>query len=134
MNIPRLAIIAGLTGLLFVTAQSFADLASCAAASERQDWTRVLRECRPLAEQGVASSQFYLSSMYYLGKGVRQDYAEALKWLQLAARQSYAPAQYNLGVMYDKGRGVPQDFAEALKWYRLVPRADRRLTVPTGWG
>ncbi len=77
-----------------------------------------LREYRPLAEQGDASAQFVLGSMYYTGTDVPRDYAEAVKWFRKAAEQGQAKAQYSLGVMYDDGQGVPQDDAEAVKWFR----------------
>jgi TPR repeat protein len=37
------------------------------------------------AEQGDASSQAFLASMYFMGKGVLQDYTKAHKWSNLAA-------------------------------------------------
>ena len=49
-------------------------------AYERRDYATALREFLPLAEQGDATIQFALGSMYAFGKGVPQDYAEAVKW------------------------------------------------------
>ena len=88
------------------------------AAYQRGDYATVIRELRPLAEQGNAEAQHYLGVMYGEGHGVPQDYAEAVGWWRKAAEQGMADAQHNLGVMYDNGQGVPQDYAEAVKWYR----------------
>ncbi len=90
------------------------------AAYERGDYATALKEFRPLAEQGDASAQFSVGTMYESGLGVPQDFAEAAKWYRKAAEQGHAKAQSILGVMYHSGDGVPQDHAEALKWHRLA--------------
>ena len=90
------------------------------AAYQTGDFATALKEWRPLAEQGVATAQYNLGTMYDNGNGVVQDYAEVVKWYRLAAEQGHANAQYNLGTMYDTGNGVVQDYAEAVKWYRLA--------------
>jgi TPR repeat protein len=95
-------------------------LEDAAVAYSTGDYATALRLFRPLADQGVASAQAHLGSMYYEGKGVPQDYAEAVKWYRLAADQGEVLAQHNLGSMYYDGKGVPQDYAEAVKWYRLA--------------
>jgi TPR repeat protein len=92
---------------------------------------------QPLGEQGNASVQYSLGSIYYEGrKGVPQDYTEAVRWWRLSAEQGLAEAPANLGVMYDNGRGVPQDYAEARTpsvgkagWIRL-PIFIRRPSLP----
>ena len=73
---------------------------------------------REAAQQGSASSQYYLGTAYDKGQGVPQDHAEAEKWYRKAAEQGHAGAQCDLGVSYYNGQGVPQDYAEAVKWYR----------------
>ena len=45
------------------------------------------------AEQGYASSQYNLGSMYTTGHGVPQDHKIALKWYRLSAEQGHAGAQ-----------------------------------------
>ena len=97
-----------------------ADFDAGMKAYNRGDYEAALREWRPLAEQGHASAQNSLGSMYAFGEGVPQDDAEAAKWYRLAAEQGYARAQAALGPMYVSGRGVPQDDAEAVKWFRLA--------------
>lgn len=105
-------------GLLLWIPQSWADLQEGISAYHFGQYTKALRELRPLAEDGVANAQFYLGLMYAKGRGVPQDYAEALRWYRLAAEQSFPMAMANLGVMYSKGRGVPQNYTEAVRWYQ----------------
>ncbi len=110
------ALCAGFT--LGLTAPAWAGWDEVGAAHQRGDYATVVRELRPLAEQGDAKAQAHLGVMYETGLGVPQDYAEAVKWYRKAAEQGWAGAPYILGNMYRKGLGVPQDYAEAVKWYR----------------
>ena len=110
------ALCAGFT--LGLTAPAWAGWDEVMAAYQRGDYATVVRELRPLAEQGDAKAQYNLGVMYATGLGVPQDYAEAVKWYRKAAEQGVAEAQLNLALMYANGRGVPQDYAEAMKWYR----------------
>jgi len=87
---------------------------------DRGDYTQAARLFSPLAEQGVASAQFYLGLMHEKGQGVRQDYRTALRWFRKAAAQGYAGPQNNLGLMYERGRGVRKDFVRALMWYNIA--------------
>ena len=48
------------------------------------------RETLQLAEQGDATAQFNLGTMYDSGRGVRQDYAEAFRWYRKVAEQGVA--------------------------------------------
>ena len=70
------------------------------AAYQSGDYVTALQEWRPLVEQGNASSQNNLGTMYEHGTGVLQDHAEAMKWYRLAAEQGNATAQNNIGMMY----------------------------------
>jgi TPR repeat protein len=89
-------------------------------AYDRGDYTQAARLFSPLAEQGVASAQFYLGLMHEKGRGVRQDYRTALTWFRKAAAQGYAGPQNNLGLMYERGRGVRKDLVRALMWYHVA--------------
>jgi len=89
-------------------------------AYERGEYTQAARLFSPLAEQGVASAQFYLGVMHEKGRGVRQDYPTALMWFRRAAAQGYAGPQSSLGLMYERGRGVRKDVVRALMWYHLA--------------
>ncbi len=87
------------------------------AGNERQDYATMLREFRPLAEQGEAWAQYNLGTMYYFGQGVAQDYKAAVQWYSKAAEQGIALAQFNLGTMYENGQGVVQDYKAAVRWF-----------------
>lgn len=89
-------------------------------AYERGEYTQAARLFSPLAEQGVASAQFYLGLMHEKGRGVRQDYPTALTWFRKAAAQGYVGPQNNLGLMYERGRGVRKDLIRAFMWYHLA--------------
>jgi len=103
---------------LLISFNSFAnDFLDAAAAYERGDHTTALTLSKKLAEQGYASAQFLLGSMYKNGKGTPQNYKAAIKWYTKAAEQGEVKAQYNLGRMYQNGHGTPQDYKEAIKWW-----------------
>jgi TPR repeat protein len=116
--------------VLFVLACSAGtDLPSLAAAEsleeaefayDRGEYTQAARLFGPLAEQGVASAQFYLGLMHEKGRGVRQDYPTALMWFRKAAAQGYVGPQSNLALMYERGRGVRKDLVRAFMWYQLA--------------
>ena len=89
-------------------------------AYERGEYTKAARLFGPLAEQGVASAQYYLGLMHEKGRGVRQDYPTALTWFRKAAAQGYAGPQSNLALLYERGRGVRKDLARALMWYHIA--------------
>ncbi|HMS85557.1 MAG TPA: tetratricopeptide repeat protein [Nitrospira sp.] len=89
-------------------------------AYERGDYTQAARLFSPLAEQGVASAQFYLGLMHEKGRGVRQDHSVALMWFRKTAGQGYPGPQNNLGLIYERGRGVRKDVVRALMWYTLA--------------
>jgi TPR repeat protein len=97
-----------------------ADFQKGLTAAQSGDFATALREWRPLAEQGNATAQFFLGTMYERGRGVPKNDKTAVKWYRLSAEQGNARAQYNLGVMYDEGQGVPQDYKTATKWYKLA--------------
>jgi len=105
----------GLVVALPATAQ---DQQKAQAAFERSDYAVALKEWRPLAKRGNASSQFNLGLMYENGLGVPQDHVQAVTWYRKAAEQGHSDAANNLGSLYDKGLGVRQDHARALEWYR----------------
>ncbi len=77
----------------------------------------MVRELRPRAESGDASSQMKLGGLYYKGQGVNRDYAEAARLFRLAAEQGDPYAQSNLAYMCEHGEGIPQNYREAAQWY-----------------
>ena len=87
------------------------------------DYATAYKEFKILAEQGDATAQFSLGTMYHNGESVAQDYKEAMKWFRLAVEQGTEEAvrsQNNLGWMYDQGLGVIQDNVIAHMWYNIA--------------
>ena len=97
------------------------------AAYNCGDYATVLKEWRPLAEQGDAGVQVYLGYVYENSDGVPKDAVEAVKWYRLAAEQGHAKAQFSLGVMYKNGEGVPQDIVAAYAWSNIAAAHDSRV-------
>ena len=107
-------------GLCGCVAARTTPLDDAGAAYNPGDYVEAAKFYRPLADQGDASAQNFLGSIYSSGQGVPQDYTEAARWYRLAAAQGDTAGQFNLGMMYYNGQGVPQDYAEAVKWNRLA--------------
>ena len=115
-----LLILSGAAGTNLQSVAAASSLEEAEFAYERGEYTQAARLFSPLAEQGVASAQFYLGLMHEKGRGVRQDYPTALTWFRKAAAQGYAGPQSNLGLMYERGRGVRKDLVRAFMWYHLA--------------
>jgi uncharacterized protein len=113
--------------LLLLWSQSWADVSNGTQAYDRGDYVTAMNELHPLAEQGLASAQFYLGVMYENGQGVPQDYPEAARWYLKSAKQGHDRAQNNLGKLYEDGQGVDQDHIIAVQWYQKA--ADQGLSA-----
>ena len=109
-----------LLSLLFANPAFSADFQKGLDAAQRGDYAAALKEWRPLAQQGGATAQFNLGTMYDKGRGVSQDYKEAMKWSCKAAEQGNASSQEFLGItIYGLGNGVPQDYVESYAWLNI---------------
>ena len=111
--------------LLFITTVSgnpaySADYEKGVDASLRGDFKTAMKEWRPLAERGGATSQFQVGWLYYEGNGVTQNYKTAAKWYRLAAEQGYAYAQRALGRIYADGNGILKDNIHAYMWLSIA--------------
>ena len=89
-------------------------------ASLRGDFKTAMKEWKPLAELGGATSQFQVGWLYNEGKGVTKNYENAVKWYRLAAEQGYAYAQTALGRMYKGGYGVSQNYIYSYMWFSIA--------------
>ena len=114
--------------LSFSHAAIAGDLEDGLAAAQNGDFATALRLWTPLAEQGNASAQSNLGTMYLNGDGVAQDYKTAVKWITLAAEHGNALGQGKLGAMYAQGKVVMQDDKTAVKWYKLAAEQGDSLT------
>jgi TPR repeat protein len=117
--LPLLLVLTYVSGMWTESASAAQSLEEAELAYDRGDYTQAARLFSPLAEQGVASAQFYLGLMHERGRGVRQDHFTALTWFRKAAAQGYAGPQNNLGLIYERGRGVRKDVVRALMWYTI---------------
>jgi len=115
-----LLILSGAAGTSLQSVAAAESLEEAEFAYERGEYTQAARLFSPLAEQGMASAQFYLDLMHEKGRGVRQDSSTALTWFRKAAAQGYVGPQSNLGLMYERGRGVRKDLIRAFMWYHLA--------------
>ncbi|MEE8439830.1 MAG: tetratricopeptide repeat protein, partial [Micropepsaceae bacterium] len=74
------------------------------------------------ANQGSASAQFVLASLYSQGSGVDEDATSAVSWYRRSAEQGYPLAMHNLAAAYLSGRGVEQNPTMAYAWFQLALR------------
>ena len=118
-----------LAAILIASASSEAALAGLLedgmTAYREKDYAKAVESWQPLAEQGIATAQYRLGTLYAEGKGVEQSDVTAALWFQRAAEQGEAAAQYDLGASYAEGLGVKKDDAEAVKWFRRA--AEQRM-------
>jgi TPR repeat protein len=78
--------------------------------------TAELERLKISAQQGDASTQFRLGSMYSSGRGVPRDLRAAAEYYRMAAERGLARAQMFLGLAYLHGSGVTRDTAQGLQW------------------
>jgi TPR repeat protein len=117
----RLPILLLIFVILIVAKPVFsADYEKGVDASLRGDFKTAMKEWKPLAERGGATSQFQVGWLYNEGKGVTKNYETAVKWYRLAAVQGYAYAQSRLGRMYEGGYGVSQNYILAYMWFSIA--------------
>jgi hypothetical protein len=69
-----------------------------------RDYAEAARLYRLAAEQGHASAQISLGSMFEHGQVVAQDRAEAIRWYRLAAEQGDDQAQRRLDALESESR------------------------------
>ncbi|KAF9295978.1 hypothetical protein BGZ88_001000 [Linnemannia elongata] len=91
------------------------------ARGDDLDYAEAMTWYQKAAEQGHATAQYNIGSLYHQGLGMSQDYAEAMTWFRKAAEQGDATAQYYyIGIMYEIGLGVTKDTSKALGWYKTA--------------
>lgn len=95
-------------------------------ASVARDHEQAMFWLRKAADQGDASAQTSLGSIYEIGRGEVQDYAQAARWYSLAAQNNDCVAQAGFAWLYGSGHGVPKDFVKA---YTLLDLAQNRFST-----
>lgn len=98
-------------------AQINTHLEQAGQAYMKQDFKKAVEQFEIAAKQGDSIAQFWLSEMYFLGKGVPQDYKECFKWANMSAKQGDIMAINRLGFLYFQGDGVEKNYTEAFKYF-----------------
>ena len=104
--------------LAMASMKCVAGVSEGAKALIAKDYQTALKEFLPLANNGDASAQYFLGTMYDDGDGVPQDDSQAVDWYRKAAAQGDVRAQRALAFMYKYGQGVTKDYSQAADWYR----------------
>ncbi len=100
-------------------AQCNLGLAYMSGRGVKTDAKRAMEWWRKSAEQGFASSCYFLGRVLTEGSdGVEKDEGEAVGWFLEAAEQGDVNSQVQLGVMYENGQGCYKNMDQAIKWYR----------------
>jgi|MDSW01.1.fsa_nt_gb hypothetical protein len=90
-------------------------IVSCNYAAPSQE-SRVSRLVK-MANNGNATAQTELGSLYERGIGMPRNPEDALMWYQLAAKQGNSLAEFHIGSLYERGSGVQKNFEKAVYWY-----------------
>ncbi len=72
----------------------------------------------PLAIQGDARAQFFLSVLYEQWAGGAEDQKNAKRWLTASANNRFIPAQFNLGNNYHQGKYGRANNKMAAHWWQ----------------
>lgn len=87
----------------------------------RGKYADALMDLQPLAQNGHATAQYFLSIMYARGQGVPKVHDESVKWLIKSANGGNATAQFKLGTLYYDGVSISSDWMKptekAVYWY-----------------
>ena len=81
------------------------------AAAQAGDYATALQEWRLLAEQGDASAQYNLGTMYDNGQGVPQDYLLAHMWSNISSANGSENGAENRNILAKNK--TPQDISAA---------------------
>ena len=104
--------------LIIITVVAFCGASLLLGANEDDD--DFIEPVLAAADNGNATAQALVGTMYYYGYGLNQDYKKALFWYELAAESGEVSAQATLGRMYYLGHAVRQDLVQAHKWYDIA--------------
>lgn len=97
-----------------------------------EKYAAILRDLRPLAEQGNAEAQYKLGLMYYRGQGVTQNYVTACKWLYLANAGSTGDLSANtIRARFEVLSMMPQDQVAEAQRLAIEWQKKRTPDMPT---
>jgi hypothetical protein len=82
-----------------------------------KDKEKAMEHFLPAAQQGHASAQFHLATLYERNRGGESNYDYAAVWYKQAGVQGHKLALYNLAKIHEEGRGVVQSLRTAAQLY-----------------
>lgn len=84
------------------------------------DYEKALYWLTQASKKEHAMAQFFLSQLYYTGRGetIPQDYLRCAYWLKQSAIRGYESGQYLLGLMFIQGEGIDQDHEQGFYWIK----------------
>ena len=133
MTTGRVFLFSILLLLIFPIASNAGQLEDGTAAMDRGDYQTAYKLLYPLAEQGNATAQDFVGTMYYEGRGVEKDEVLAFDWFQKSADQEYPQAQYSLGAMYISGVGVERDPQKGLSYITRAAQQGLEVAKQTAY-
>jgi len=101
--------------LLFFCSHSFANDSQSTADIETDQQTFITLQT--IAENGNATAQRMIASMYEQGDGVARDMSKAIEWYRKAAVLNDDVAQFYLGYLYYQAIGLKKDYKQAFVWF-----------------
>lgn len=70
------------------------------------------------ADEGHATSMYFLGILQGKGQGLPLDPTAAARWFEKASEAGHADAMYALGFLYVEGKGVSPDDRKAVDWFQ----------------
>jgi TPR repeat protein len=101
--------------LLFFCSHSYASDSKSTTDIETDQQT--FNTLQTIAENGNATAQRMLASMYEQGDGVAKDMSKAITWYRKAAALNDDVAQFYLGYLYYQAMGLKKDYKQAFIWF-----------------
>ena len=101
--------------LLFFCSNSFASDSQSTTDNETDQQTFITLQT--IAENGNATAQRMIASMYEQGDGVARDMSKAIAWYRKAAALNDDVAQFYLGYLYYQAIGLKKDYRQAFIWF-----------------
>jgi TPR repeat protein len=100
--VPRLLLKLALL-LSLSSAAAAQDIEAALRAAKAGNGAQAVKELGPLAEQGNASAQYALATLYANGDGLPADYKQAAHWFDQAAKRGHGEARRQLVFMRQVG-------------------------------
>ena len=85
-----------------------------------RQYSRAVRQLKPLLKQSNAEAQYRMAGLYRSGKGVKSSLDKAIELYKKAANSGLPDAQYMLASILEKQDPAKHNPAEALSWYRAA--------------